>query len=72
MVGDRELGFDSETVLAEPGAEAALAPELGADGAPPLVLGAAHEDRCGHVQVARAIDGRLEAAADPRADGAPR
>lgn len=69
VVGDRELGFEAETVLAEPGAEAALAPELAAEGAPPLVLGADREDRCGHVQVARAVDGRLEAAADPRADG---
>ncbi|HVW48752.1 MAG TPA: gamma-glutamyltransferase [Solirubrobacterales bacterium] len=70
VVGDRELGFDAETVLAEPGAESRLQPELAAAGAPPLVIGAAREDRCGHVQIARALAaGRLEAAADPRADG---
>jgi gamma-glutamyltranspeptidase len=71
VVGDRELGYATETVLAEPGAEAILAPELAAAGAPPLVVGAPREDRCGHVQIARALEaGKLEAAADPRADGA--
>jgi oxamate amidohydrolase len=71
VVGDRELGFEAETVLAEPGAEAQLQPELAAAGAPPLVVGAAREDRCGHVQIARFTRaGKLEAAADPRADGA--
>jgi oxamate amidohydrolase len=70
VVGDRELGFEAETVLAEPGAEASLQPELAAACAPPLVMGAAREDRCGHVQIARATRaGKLEAAADPRADG---
>jgi len=70
VVGDRELGYESETVLAEPGAEAELDPELAAPGAPPLVPGTAREDRCGHVQISRLIGaGKLEAAADPRADG---
>jgi oxamate amidohydrolase len=70
VVGDRELGYEAETVLAEPGAEAQLQPELAAAGAPPLVMGAAREDRCGHVQIARVLAaGKLEAAADPRADG---
>jgi gamma-glutamyltranspeptidase len=70
VVGDRELGYESETVLVEPGAEAALAPELDLPDAPPLVTGAAHEDRCGHLQIARDLGaGKLEAAADPRADG---
>jgi gamma-glutamyltranspeptidase len=70
VVGDRELGYESETVLVEPGAEAALAPELDLPDAPPLVTGAAREDRCGHVQIARDLGaGKLEAAADPRADG---
>jgi oxamate amidohydrolase len=70
VVGDRELGFEAETVLAEPGAEAPLQAELAAAGAPPLVIGAAREDRCGHVQIARSLAaGKLEAAADPRADG---
>lgn len=70
VVGDRELGFETETVLVEPGAEAALAPELDLPDAPPLVTGSAREDRCGHVQISRDLGaGRLEAAADPRADG---
>jgi gamma-glutamyltranspeptidase len=70
VVGDRELGYQAETVLVEPGAEAALAPELDLPDAPPLVTGAAREDRCGHVQIARDLGaGKLEAAADPRADG---
>ncbi len=70
VVGDRELGYESETILVEPGAEAALAPELDLPDAPPLVTGAAREDRCGHVQIARVPGaGKLEAAADPRADG---
>jgi gamma-glutamyltranspeptidase len=70
VVGARPLGFEVDTVLAEPGAEAALEPELAAPTAPPLVVGEPREDRCGHVQIARVLDGgRLEAAADPRADG---
>jgi gamma-glutamyltranspeptidase len=70
VVGARPLGFEVDTVLAEPGAEEALAPELAAPGAPPLVVGEPREDRCGHVQIARVLDGaRLEAASDPRADG---
>jgi oxamate amidohydrolase len=70
VVGARPLGFEEETVLAEPGAEAELSAELAAPGAPPLVVGEQHEDRCGHVQIARALaGGRLQAAADPRADG---
>jgi gamma-glutamyltranspeptidase len=70
VVGDRELGYEAETVLAEPGAATPLVPELAVAGAPPLVEGAAREDRCGHVQIARVLEaGKLEAAADPRADG---
>ncbi len=47
-----------------------LPPRLAAPGVPPLVLGAAREDRCGHVQISRVTRaGKLEAAADPRADG---
>jgi oxamate amidohydrolase len=70
VVGDRELGYENETVLVEPGAEAALGAELDLADALPLVTGAAREDRCGHVQIARDLGaGKLEAAADPRADG---
>ncbi|MBS1894665.1 MAG: gamma-glutamyltransferase [Actinobacteria bacterium] len=70
VVGARPLGFEVDTVLAEPGAEGEVAVELGVPGAPSLVLGERYEDRCGHVQIARVLDGeRLEAASDPRADG---
>jgi gamma-glutamyltranspeptidase len=70
VVGSRPLGFEVDTVLAEPGSEQELAPELASPGAPPLVVGEPLEDRCGHVQIARVLDGtRLEAASDPRADG---
>ena len=70
VVGSRPLGFEVDSVLAEPGAEAALAAELDVPGAPPLVPGEPREDRCGHVQIARALGGELlEAASDPRADG---
>jgi gamma-glutamyltranspeptidase len=71
VVGARPLGFEVDTVLAEPGAEEQLGPELAAPGAPPLVTGGRYEDRCGHVQIARVLAGeRIEAGSDPRADGA--
>ncbi len=76
VVGDRDLGFDTETVLAEPGAQPypSVAPPAGAGAsvAATLPVFAAPEggdDRCGHVQVARITGSKLEAAADPRADG---
>lgn len=63
VVGDRDLGFAAEAVLAEAGA--AVPPGSGLE----VVAGGLHEDRCGHVQAARATAAGLEAAADPRADG---
>jgi gamma-glutamyltranspeptidase len=63
VVGARDLGFESETVLAEPGALRAPADGL------PVAVTAGPVDDTGHVQVARLAAGRLEAASDPRADG---
>lgn len=60
----RDPGFDpSGSLLAEPGAAVPSTRGL------QLIVSADREDRCGHVQAARAIGQRLEAAADPRADG---
>ncbi|WP_435581668.1 gamma-glutamyltransferase [Amycolatopsis thermoflava] len=63
VVGARDLGYAVETVLAEPGS----AP--GATGLPVDVV-AGPVDEAGHVQVARLAGTRLDAASDPRADGA--
>jgi gamma-glutamyltranspeptidase len=66
VVGDRDLGYEIETVLTEPGA---APPAL--HGLPLASATRSADDRCGHVQVARlaGTPARLEAAADPRADG---
>ncbi|MER5183902.1 gamma-glutamyltransferase [Streptomyces sp. NPDC002896] len=65
VIGARDLGFEQETLLAEPGARPGELP-----GDLPLARTAGPEDDCGHVQTARLHpDGRLDAAADPRADG---
>jgi gamma-glutamyltranspeptidase len=66
IVGRRDVGFVGETVLAEQGA--VVPPSAAADGLT-VAVGERHEDRCGHVQLARAVPGGLQAAADPRADG---
>ncbi len=63
VTGGSDLGLGSAGILAEPGA--AVPPTRGL----PLIIGTDHEDRCGHVQAARAIGQLLEASADPRADG---
>ncbi|KPI13439.1 Gamma-glutamyltransferase [Actinobacteria bacterium OK074] len=63
VVGARDLGFDRETVLAEPGALTAPSDGL------PVAVTAGPVDDAGHVQVARLAAGHLEAASDPRADG---
>jgi len=59
--GGRELGFATETLLAEPGAPATTSL--------PVHVTAGPSDDVGHVQAARWSSGRFTAAADPRADG---
>lgn len=59
--GGRELGFATQTLLAEPGA-------MTTTSLPVHVADGPHDD-VGHVQAARRISGRISAAADPRADG---
>lgn len=69
VVGDRDLGHDSITLVTEPGVSAELsgvARKLGIGEA--TFPGPA--DEAGHVQLVRRGGGRLEAASDPRADGA--
>lgn len=68
VVGARDLGHESMTLVAEPGTDAAV------DAARGLGLPVAHTDgpvdEAGHVQTVRLhADGRLDAASDPRADG---
>jgi gamma-glutamyltranspeptidase len=65
VVGARDLGYARETLHAEPGASFEAPPDL------PLMTTPGPDDDCGHIQVARLhTDGLLDAAADPRADGA--
>lgn len=69
VIGARDLGYETATLVAEPGTEAA------ADAAVALGLAAVQRDvqfdEAGHVQVARLrlSDSTLDAASDPRADG---
>lgn len=68
IVGDRDLGHDSITLVTEPG----VSPTLG-DVARELGIGEAAfpgpADEAGHVQLVRRAGTALEAASDPRADG---
>jgi oxamate amidohydrolase len=59
--GGRELGFATQTLLAEPGAPTTTS-------LPVHVTAGPHDD-VGHVQAARWSAGHFTAAADPRADG---
>ncbi|GAA0997163.1 oxamate amidohydrolase [Acrocarpospora macrocephala] len=73
VVGDVDLGHDRTTLVAEPGLAAVLAAARSRD--LPVDERAGPEDIAGHVQLTRrrvAPDGttRLDAASDPRADGA--
>jgi gamma-glutamyltranspeptidase len=68
VTGARDMGRRRETVLAEPGA-APPHGEAAAAGVPVEQLDEP-SDLAGHVQVARVARGTLEAASDPRADGA--
>lgn len=63
VVGARDLGYETETVLAEPGAQPDEVPV-------PVDVVAGPVDEAGHMQVARLVRTRLDAASDPRADGA--
>ncbi|GGZ83287.1 gamma-glutamyltransferase [Streptomyces bluensis] len=68
VIGARDIGFEEQTLLAEPGSltTATDAPPLGL----PVVVTAGPTDLAGHTQVVRLLrDGRLDGASDPRADG---
>ncbi|MGP6170067.1 gamma-glutamyltransferase [Microbacterium sp. A204] len=68
VVGDRDLGQPQLTLVAEPGvAEDAVARARELD--IPVVWFPGRADEAGHVQLVRRINGSLEAASDPRADG---
>jgi oxamate amidohydrolase len=66
VVGARDIGYETETVLAEPGSRRGAASST--DPAPVAVT-AGPVDEAGHVQVARLVRETLDAASDPRADG---
>ncbi|MEU6141189.1 gamma-glutamyltransferase [Streptomyces sp. NPDC047081] len=68
VVGARDIGHETQTLLVEPGAVSAttgaLPPGL------PVVVAPGRTDLAGHTQAVRlSADGRLDGAADPRADG---
>lgn len=63
VVGARDIGYETETVLAEPGSR--RGPTTA-----PVAVTAGPVDEAGHVQAARLVRGNLDAASDPRADGA--
>ncbi|MEU3620344.1 gamma-glutamyltransferase [Streptomyces sp. NPDC006872] len=68
VIGARDIGFEEQSLLAEPGSvpesTPAVSPGL------PVVTAPGPSDLAGHVQVVRLThDGRLDAASDPRADG---
>lgn len=67
VIGAADLGFDEVSLLAEPGADAAVAAAAGMG--LPWQLRSSPQDEAGHVQAA-VLDGHtLDAASDPRADG---
>jgi gamma-glutamyltranspeptidase len=65
VVGARDIGQETQTLLAEPGSvPEALSPGI------PVVVTPGRTDLAGHTQAVRlSADGRLDGAADPRADG---
>ncbi|MER5519523.1 gamma-glutamyltransferase [Streptomyces sp. NPDC002763] len=68
VIGARDIGFEDQTLLAEPGSVPAATPA--ASPGLPVVTAPGPSDLAGHVQVARLTrEGRLDAASDPRADG---
>ncbi|MFI1337778.1 gamma-glutamyltransferase [Streptomyces sp. NPDC020845] len=69
VVGARDIGHATQTLLAEPGSVPAATPGFPSD--VPVVVAPGRTDLAGHTQVVRlAADGRLDGASDPRADGA--
>ncbi|MEV6167233.1 gamma-glutamyltransferase [Streptomyces sp. NPDC051954] len=65
VVGARDIGQQTQTLLAEPGS----VPEELSPGIP-VVVTPGRTDLAGHTQAVRlSADGRLDGAADPRADG---
>ena len=68
VVGARDIGHETQTLLAEPGAVPATTATL--PSGLPVVVAPGRTDLAGHTQVVRlSADGRLDGAADPRADG---
>ncbi|MGW3566769.1 gamma-glutamyltransferase [Streptomyces sp. NPDC000941] len=69
VVGARDIGHATQTLLAEPGSVPAATPGFPSD--VPVVVAPGRTDLAGHTQAVRlAADGRLDGASDPRADGA--
>lgn len=70
VVGGKDIGFDTTTVAIEADAPAALDEQLQIDGVAVARI-AARSESVGHAQlIRRSADGGLQAAADPRSDGA--
>ncbi|MER6961549.1 gamma-glutamyltransferase, partial [Streptomyces sp. NPDC000618] len=68
VIGARDIGFEEQTLLAEPGSVPDSTPTVSPG--LPVVTAPGPSDLAGHVQVVRLThDGRLDAASDPRADG---
>ncbi|MGW1713345.1 gamma-glutamyltransferase [Streptomyces sp. NPDC002156] len=68
VVGARDIGHESQTLLAEPGSVPATTTTL--PSGVPVVVTPGRTDLAGHTQAVRlTADGRLDGAADPRADG---
>jgi gamma-glutamyltranspeptidase len=71
VIGSRDLGHPAPTLVLEPGVpDAADLERTAADLGLAVVHEPARHDDAGHLQVARLAHGRLDAASDPRADGA--
>jgi oxamate amidohydrolase len=69
VTGAADLGFEAPTVALEEHADDEVAERLAA-GRLPLARIPRHDERAGHAQVVRVSGSGLEAASDPRSDGA--
>jgi gamma-glutamyltranspeptidase len=68
VVGARDIGHGTQTLLAEPGSVPASASAF--PSGLPVVVAPGRTDLAGHTQAVRlSADGRLDGASDPRADG---